>query len=107
MPQERREGPNLIVSQGALPRGHAGPTDAVLYFPKGEPFRVVLDAVCRQLRRLRVEAFGHRRRRRATLRRAAEIRVIGGPKMLCNPARVLSVKNSRLSLALNADRRGG
>ena len=68
--QKQREGPNLLVGQGASPRGHTRPADAVLYFPKGEAFGIVFDPVRRQLRRPRVETFRHRRGRRVSLRGA-------------------------------------
>src|SRR6516225_6859379 len=68
--EEQREGPDLLVGQGALPRGHAGPADAMRYHPERISLRIVLDAVCRQLRRCGIFALCDRRSRRITLRGA-------------------------------------
>lgn len=51
MLQEQSKRPDLLVGEGTLPRGHARPANALLYFPVGEAVGIVLCAIRRQLRR--------------------------------------------------------
>ena len=76
MLQEQSERPDLLVGQGTLPRGHARPANAMLYFPIGEAFGIVLYAIRRQLRRSWVEAFRNRRGGRVAVRRTVAERAV-------------------------------
>lgn len=76
MLKEQSERPDLLVGQGTLPRGHARPANAMLYFPVGEAVGIVLYAIRRQLRRSWVEAFRYRRGERVSVRRTVADRAV-------------------------------
>jgi hypothetical protein len=42
MLQEERQGPDLLIGEETLPRGHAGPPNAVLDYPKRIAFGIIL-----------------------------------------------------------------
>ena len=58
--QEKRERPDLPVAEGVRERRHTSQTDTMLDPPERNSFRVVLDPIGRQLRRLLIKAFRYR-----------------------------------------------